>query len=49
MQWEAKLTLKAERGRVLILLLPRINANSVVLFTMTRRYRGTYLRDGNRR
>lgn len=49
-QQEAKLAMEAERGRVLILLLPsRINASSVVLFTMTREYRGAYLRDGNRR
>lgn len=49
-QQDAKLAMEAERGTVLILLLPsRINASSVVLFTLTREYRGAYLRDGNRR
>lgn len=48
-QPEAKLAMEAERSRGLILLLPsRINASSVVLFTMTREYRGAFLRDWNR-
>lgn len=47
-QREAKLAMEAEGGRVLILLFPsRINASGVVLFTMSREYRGAYLRDQN--